>query len=308
MIGKRFHVETVAEFYELASTSLLNGMKAYPRGIETRELISPQIIIEDPRERLVYNKDRKFNLLHALTEGIMLHSPSDEVKHISEFNKNMAKFSDDGIRMYGSYGKRISSYIPSIVKKLKEDTDSRQAVLTIHESKDLNVTTKDVPCTENLQFLIRDDKLIMITNMRSNDILYGFQYDVVMFTLLQETIANELGINVGQYIHNPGSLHVYSKYFSFDGYEMLMSMRDNSTSVYMRNESNVSEWKELANCYTGLNNKVLNLKGTTREIMRLIQIERAYKEDNFLRYSAKYSPAIVLSPEWAKPFIQRWGK
>jgi thymidylate synthase len=303
MIGNKFHVTNVAELYEAVSDVLLNAKNASPRGSNTRELIAPQIIIEDPRERLVYNKYRKFNLLHALTEAIMLHSPSDEVKHISEFNKNMAKFSDDGIRMYGSYGKRVSSFIPYIVRKLKEDSDSRQAVLSIHQSIDLVTQTKDVPCTENLQFLIRDNKLILITNMRSNDILYGFQYDVVMFTLLQETIANELGIEVGQYIHNPGSLHVYENYFDFNGYEMLEQMRYHSEPIYMRNNSTVNEWKNLSQTYTGFNENILSLKGTAREIMRLIQIERLYRKDR----DTVNNHQILFSPEWAKPFIKRWG-
>ena len=44
------------------------------------------------------------------------------------------------------------------------------------------------------KFLIRDNKLNMITTMRSNDIYLGFTYDVFIFTLMQEILANELGM------------------------------------------------------------------------------------------------------------------
>ena len=49
--------------------------------------------------------------------------------------------------------------------------------------------------------------------MRSNDLMWGYFYDVFMFTWLQEAIANELGVDVGYYHHHATSLHVYEPYF-----------------------------------------------------------------------------------------------
>ena len=64
-----------------------------------------------------------------------------------------------------------------------------------------------------LQFFIRDDKLQLVANMRSSDLVLGISYDVPAFTFLQELMARELGIEVGTYIHVSNSLHVYEKHF-----------------------------------------------------------------------------------------------
>jgi len=47
--------------------------------------------------------------------------------------------------------------------------------------------------------------------MRSNDVWLGMPYDIWCFTCIQILIAQELGVEVGSYIHQPGSLHLYEK-------------------------------------------------------------------------------------------------
>jgi hypothetical protein len=67
-----------------------------------------------------------------------------------------------------------------------------------------------VPCTLSLQFLIRDKRLNCIATMRSNDIVWGLTYDVFNFTMIQEYVAVKVGIPLGDYFHNAGSLHLYA--------------------------------------------------------------------------------------------------
>jgi hypothetical protein len=85
----------------------------------------------------------------------------------------------------------------------------------IHDRHDLTYHSKDVPCTCLLQYFIRDGKLNAVTYMRSNDIILGTAYDVFVFTMLQEYIANALGVDMGAYTHVAGSLHIYEKNFDF---------------------------------------------------------------------------------------------
>src|SRR5690606_23041711 len=148
------------------------------------------------------------------------------------------------------------------------------------------------------------NKLHMITSMRSNDFIFGFQYDVVMFTMLQETIANSLGIDVGNYIHNAGSMHVYKDYPSFNGYEMLEEMGRESAPVHMVNDGTHEHWKDLALIYTGNADKVQGraLSGTARIINNIINIETLYREiKNGNKNSAvrDFSWAYDLLPHWA---------
>ena len=95
---------------------------------------------------------------------------------------------------------------------LEKDPNTRQAVIHIKEPRNvINNPTKDLNCTLTLQFLIRDNKLHLITNMRSNDIWLGLPYDVFNFTCMQIQMAMELGVDVGNYYHNVGSFHMYAR-------------------------------------------------------------------------------------------------
>jgi hypothetical protein len=49
--------------------------------------------------------------------------------------------------------------------------------------------------------------------MRSNDLVLGACYDVPAFTLMQEVMANDLGVKVGCYYHFANSMHVYSRHY-----------------------------------------------------------------------------------------------
>jgi hypothetical protein len=59
--------------------------------------------------------------------------------------------------------------------------------------------------------MVRDGALELIVYMRSNDVWLGWPYDVVMFTVLHEALAVDLGLALGQYTHVAGSLHLYDR-------------------------------------------------------------------------------------------------
>jgi len=49
----------------------------------------------------------------------------------------------------------------------------------------------------------------MIVSMRSNDLLWGFSYDINQFAYIQKLLAGILGFKTGKYIHHSNSLHIY---------------------------------------------------------------------------------------------------
>lgn len=210
---KTENVNTLADFYHDIYDTINGADQLKIRGSEVKEIIAPQILLNNPRNRVVYHEDRKWNMHYAMMEALLLFKDVDDVKYFSFINKNMKNYSDDGVTLYGSYGKRIAKYIPNIIEKIKNDKYTRQATITILQNEDLAIEGKDMPCTLSLQFLWRDNKLNMIINMRSNDIIWGLPYDIFMFTVMQEIIANECEMELGWYIHRPASLHLYEWHY-----------------------------------------------------------------------------------------------
>lgn len=208
-----FRGDSWVSLYEQVRPHLISAPTSAPRGKLTKELLDVNLILEAPRRRLGFNEHRKYNLLFALTEALMLFIPTNELTYIGRYNKNMAQFSDDGETLHGAYGKRIATSIETVIDALIKDPMTRQAVLDFHTIGDLEAKTKDTPCTLSVQFLLRDNKLHAFTTMRSNDFWWGTPYDIVMFTVLQEVVANTLGVQLGAYHHHATSLHIYEHHF-----------------------------------------------------------------------------------------------
>lgn len=203
-------VSSYSELYSLMRDLFLKKAPVVSSRIcDTKEFIGFNFELTNPRARLGYNARRGFNLPFALSEFIFDVAGVNDVFLSASVNAKTLDYSDDGNTFHGAYGPKISPNIGRIIEMLKVDKNCRQAVITIYNSTDMYVKTKDIPCTLSLQFLIRNDKLNMICSMRSNDFFFGLQYDLFRFTMLQELIANELGIDVGSYYHLAGSMHVY---------------------------------------------------------------------------------------------------
>lgn len=305
-------VNSVAEIYKtLGRELLINGKKVYPKGIETKEILAPKIRLLNPKNNLAYNESRKFNLIYALVESLMLFNETKEVKYFNKFNNNIINYSDNGKSLYGAYGKRIAPMIKKIINKLENDNDSRQAVLSIYNN-DFYIDTKDVPCTLSIQFIIRSKKLNAITTMRSNDIIWGLPYDIFMFTNLQQIIANTLNLELGWYEHNPTSMHVYSNH-----YDMLKEMINDCEIIEVNNALDYSLFKYqackylLSITFDDLNNdtseseleNICKMLYDKQELEYLILIMK-----EIMHRRKKYDSIIwdIKTPEWAKKFTKRW--
>ncbi len=101
---------------------------------------------------------------------------------------------------------------------LQKDKDTRQSIIHFNQTKH-QVYTKDFPCTVYMQFMIRDNKLIWCSYMRSNDIYFWFQYDIVWFSLLLQSLYLDLketsypDLELWYIYHNATSLHIYESFF-----------------------------------------------------------------------------------------------
>ena len=106
-----------------------------------------------------------------------------------------------------------------VKEELIRDRDSRRATIPINQPYHKSKNKKDYPCTQYVQFFIRDNKLHMGVNMRSNDLVFGFCNDVFTFCLFQQLMLNDLkhsgieDLELGNYYHHAGSLHVYERHY-----------------------------------------------------------------------------------------------
>lgn len=184
----------------------------------THELAPWTGTFANPRDRLINPAGRKLNYAFCIAEMVDILT-GDNPGYAPEYNKNIKQWMVRG-KFPGHYGVRMNAMafeagrhqpnqLHRCYTELAERPTSRRATITIHNPMLEDYTSRDVACTMSLQYLIRDGKLNAITHMRSNDALWGFCYDTWLFQFMQEALAGMLGVELGRYYHNAGSMHYY---------------------------------------------------------------------------------------------------
>jgi thymidylate synthase len=209
-------------FIDALSVAWRTGVSVAPRGAETRETVGMSLRIKNPRARLITHPARRWSLALAVGELCWHLRGASDVGSLAYYSRAWADASADGKSISGScYGRRIFGEVAGGVSQwvavreiLRRDPDSRRATLLF--GPPVNVFERDAPdfpCATAAQFIARGGKLNLLVFMRSNDLIWGFGYDCFLFTMLQERMALELGLDLGWYQHVVGSLHLYSRHF-----------------------------------------------------------------------------------------------
>jgi thymidylate synthase len=201
-------------YVDLVRHVLTHGEEVAPRGMKTREIEDAVIFIEDVYNTLPLKVGRGSVPGIGAVEACQIlagESYNDLIVAVGPQFRNYAE--SDGI-FHGAYGPRTREQYPLALDKLRNDSDTRQAVITLwNPNLDNQPNKRDYPCTILHQFRIRDNKLNMSVYMRSNDVWLGAAYDFFQFTRVQIAMASVLGIEPGKYAHHVGSLHIYEQHY-----------------------------------------------------------------------------------------------
>jgi thymidylate synthase len=199
---------------------LQSDLHAAPRGLPTQELLGQTFTLLNPRARMINAPARRWSLPLAIGEFCWHASASTDVDALAYYAPRWRAFTEDGQTIRGScYGQRIFgrnanglSCWDALISLLRQDPQSRRAIIDLSGTDRLSPAAVDVSCTSTFQVLVRNGRLHAIVQMRSNDAVWGLPYDVFLFTMLQEMLTELLGLELGTYIHGAGSLHLYERH------------------------------------------------------------------------------------------------
>ena len=94
---------------------------------------------------------------------------------------------------------------------LKNDKSSRRMLTNLfnhEELKDMNLE----PCAFGTQWLVKEGKLHLILNQRSQDMLAANGWNVMQYSALLCMFAQVAGLEVGTLTHNIGDCHIYDRH------------------------------------------------------------------------------------------------
>lgn len=194
-----------------------SGKPVVSRGMATTEMPGPvSTVYRNPTRRVLFDANRDANPFFHLMESLWIIGGSNRVALPKYFMDNIDRFSDDGETFNGAYGHRLRNafgydQLPVAINILRNNPDSRQVVLSLWDGhEDLGSVTKDLPCNDLIMFKVREGRLNMTVCNRSNDAIWGaYGANVVQFSMLQEWLAASLDLEVGHYVQQSDSFHVY---------------------------------------------------------------------------------------------------
>lgn len=215
-----YQYRSTAWSYQQILNDLIGRGHIVKVGDDLTQEFSPWLaVFKNPRERLIDPPGRNLNFAYCIAEAMDILA-NDNPGTAIRYNKNLKNWlNEDGV-FPGHYGERIDACTEGdnspkqlwrCYQELSVRPTSRRATITIHNPLLEDYHSKDVACTMDLQFLIRNNKLQCMVHMRSNDALWGFCYDTWLFQFIQESLAAILGVGLGNYYHIVGSFHYYDQ-------------------------------------------------------------------------------------------------
>lgn len=241
---------TANQLYRLALDWLRDAPIQEGRDEPTKELTHVMFELTESRNRLVSMRD--INPAFAWVEVLWIMAGGNSVRYLEFWNKRMWDYADKETGLlYGAYGHRLGNHWIWLGKDMSPEFDvnvsdalytdpvdyesnsqmsqaytaldsnpnSRQVVLHVWDKLlDLPVTdgcerAADIPCNIMSHLLVRDGKLHWLQVMRSNDAIWGWPYNIIQWTFLQEIMAGWLGIEPGPFVLVSDSFHAYQRHW-----------------------------------------------------------------------------------------------
>lgn len=225
--------KTFAEAYKNLLNEVYNKFEfeTAPRGMNIREILNCSVTIENPYSNLFKNEVRDLPMKYLKKELALYLSGRYDVEGFGEASKFWKKIANDDGTINSAYGNLIFKMDDTPGKftqwrwalySLIQDKDSRQAVMHFNRPCHQYLGVKDFPCTLEMIFHIRDNKLNATTIMRSNDVIKGTTFDIPFFMLVQQMMLNALkktysDLEMGTYTHLAHSMHLYESDFELVG-------------------------------------------------------------------------------------------
>lgn len=119
--------------------------------------------------------------------------------------------------MQKKYNFKIGSEIKNIdqvdyvLELLRNNPSSRRIMTNIFNFEDLKDMNLE-PCAYGTQWLVKEGKLHLILNQRSQDMLTANGWNTMQYAALLHMFAQCAGLEVGTLTHNIGDCHIYDRH------------------------------------------------------------------------------------------------
>ena len=183
----------------------------------------------------VFGYQMRFNLNEGFplvtTKKIHLKSVIHELLWFIKGETNIQYLKENGVKIWDEwasesgdlgpvYGKQWRSWdskngeidqLKEVLKQLKNSPDSRRIIVSAWNVGELSEMAL-MPCHAFFQFYVADNKLSCQLYQRSADVFLGVPFNIASYALLTMMIAQECGLELGDFVWTGGDTHIYSNH------------------------------------------------------------------------------------------------
>lgn len=187
--------------------------------------------------RSVFGYQMRFNLADGFplltTKKVHMKSIIHELLWFLNGDTNIKYLTDNGVSIWNEwadaqgnlgpvYGYQWRSWptpegghvdqITNLINQIKSNPDSRRLIVS---AWNVGVIDKMAlpPCHLLFQFYVADGKLSCQLYQRSADLFLGVPFNIASYSLLTMMIAQVCGLQLGDFVHTFGDVHIYNNHF-----------------------------------------------------------------------------------------------
>lgn len=186
--------------------------------------------------RSVFGHQMRFDLAEGFplvtTKRVHLRSIVGELLWFLRGESNVRWLQDNGVRIWNEwadedgelgpvYGVQWRSWptpdgqhvdqISQVLETLRTTPDSRRMIVSAWNVAELDAMAL-MPCHAFFQFYVADGKLSCQLYQRSADLFLGVPFNLASYALLTHMVAQQVGLEVGDFIWTGGDCHIYDNH------------------------------------------------------------------------------------------------
>ena len=165
---------------------------------------------------------KKIHLKSVIYELLWFLSGDTNVHFLQKNGVNIwNEWADERGELGPVYGKQWRSWaigdgksidqITEVVQQLKLNPNSRRMIVSAWNPSDIEEMALP-PCHCLFQFYVSDGKLSCQLYQRSADAFLGVPFNIASYALLTMMVAQVCGLQVGDFVHTFGDLHLYNNH------------------------------------------------------------------------------------------------
>lgn len=185
---------------------------------------------------------------------------SDFPKYSEKWNEKLEWFvgqikqSDVFAKSWGElgpvYGKQWRDFngfdqIKWLIEEIKKNPNSRRLIVSAWNPPEIEEMAKSglPPCHTMFQFYVKNNKLSCQLYQRSADVFLGVPFNIASYSLLVHMIAHVCNLEVGDFIHTFGDVHIYKNHIDQVKEQLSNEIREFPTLKITRKVESIFDFK-----------------------------------------------------------------